>query len=141
MSISTFLSVGTKTAQIKVDQDHGLVLQADAVILVHVFVVVPIIAVVAADHEEDFNQEHHKIILDLHLSSTQKEVTDLEVAEVIVAVVILVKGKFKFLLFYLVQWFLGEPEAWDEADADVVVNGNHLYSMSNKDLIMKSDKS
>ena len=111
MTISKFLSVGIKTAQIKVDQDHGLVLQGDVAILVHVFVVVPIIAVVVADHEEDFNQEHRKIILDLHLSSTQKEVTDLEVAEVIVAAVILVKGKFKFLLFYLVQWFLGEPEA------------------------------
>ena len=80
------------------DPDHGLVLLVGVVISVHVFVAVLITGVVVVDHEEDFNPEHRKIILDLHLSSTQKEITDSEAVEVIVVVEILVKGKFK--VFY-----------------------------------------
>ena len=104
--IFTFVySAGNKIAQIKVDQDRGSVHPEDVVILVHVSVVVLITAVVVADHEEDFNREHHKIILDLHPSSTQKEVTDSEAAveAVIEAAVILVKGKFNF--FYYFIWY------------------------------------
>lgn len=80
------------------DQDHGLVLLEDVVILVHVSAVVLITVVVVEDQEEDFNREHHKTFLDLHPSSTQKEITDSEVVEVIAAVVILVKGKFNFFI-------------------------------------------
>ena len=78
--------------------DHGLVLLVGVVISVHVFVAVLIIGAALVDLEEDFNPEHRKIIPDLHLSSTQKEITDSEAVEVIVVVAILVKGKFK--VFY-----------------------------------------
>ena len=78
--------------------DRGLVHLVGVAISVHVFAAVLITAVAGVEHEEGFNLEHRKIILDLHLSSTQKEITDSEAVEVIVVVEILVKGKFKVFI-------------------------------------------